>query len=1032
MNNLFTELSSTVGFNSVLVPTKEQLPYTLNDVKIKLNDILSTENFNFSLSALYTNFLSVATKSYFYNSQIPVTNPFLEASNNNVNTLCGTFVPYPGSEEIFNYNVNGIIHSLSAFNTIYDTHDFYINDDYLTIAVGVLSSGDLSSENNFDNKYYSKLLLLNYSLSSLYSSTNIPYSAGFGDQGIDYGITPNHSLVYSDITGNNLYLTKIKKLKFFNKNLYLLDSGNNSFVQIDTSDFIINRGITSSYKLPRKKLGFLIPSNFSQTNIEAFAINKNYFIFYNYIKNAFTVFSNSFVKLYDYYEPSITLNGKNDTESFADFDFSPNGDLYVLTKKGKIYNYSITDEILTLKDTFTLNNKTVLNTENFSPSLSTFFEVFTNILFSKSDEKIYYVSTERNIYKKFISNNQSVGQFNTNILNTTYFSTLSGEIDTQNTLTTAFPDYQRNTFLKYKIRELNSLKVKDKELVSVGFTDNCTYIDVTPNTLIENVTPQITFNQAFTSSGLNPVSASGISLFVDSPNFINLNNEDLSNINIYDFDDIKVKNEEFVTDFSINKSLRKLLYTIFNFQTFLVYKPIILIDVNNNPVYKKLEYISTYLKDQDYSNFDNFVGINEINSTAFINRCFTKIYNLIDSINNNITPDVRDIFPRFIDTIQITNNEDNFVILFEDSKQYITGSYKPEYYPLNKNICLPLPSPTPTTAPQATGIGSSTYTPTPTPTGGTVSPTPTPSPAPSAPVATASVYKTIKHTVDISLDNKVGMPLPQEPFGTSNYTMSALYTFNNTNKETLISKVDATFDAVNYSIDLLKVNGDYYKLIGKKYGDYTMTLYTSATNTKYKVGGRAENKNYFDSPARVVWEGLVTVTGIREYDSINIVTNEENAANVFSTFEDVTGTYYDESTGGVIDNSIRYSITDTENDRFRSTFNFSFSAFRGPILSRTVMIGANYINNDTGYDLQLTMNSSNVNLAPTFNFYPSFPSGSSSDSNIIIVPAGARNYPVVLWCKAYTGHNEIEFDFDLNIVGLSSTSISVSGNYARY
>ena len=96
------------------------------------------------------------------------------------------------------------------------------------------------------------------------------------------------------------------------------------------------------------------------------------------------------------------------------------------------------------------------------------------------------------------------------------------------------------------------------------------------------------------------------------------------------------------------------------------------------------------------------------------------------------------------------------------------------------------------------------------------------------------------------------------------------------------------------------------------------------------------------------------------------------------------------------------------------------------------MIGANYINNDTGYDLQLTMNSSNVNLAPTFNFYPSFPSGSSSDSNLIIVPAGARNYPVVLWCKAYTGPNEIDFDFDLQIVGLSSTSISVSGNYARY
>ena len=138
MNNLFTELSSTVGFNSILTPTKEKLPYTLKDVKINLNDILSTDNFNFSLSALYTNFLSVASKSYFYSPKIPITNPFLQADNNNVGTLCGAFVPYPGNSDNFRYNVNGIIHTLSAFNVIYDTHDFYINEEFITLAVGVL------------------------------------------------------------------------------------------------------------------------------------------------------------------------------------------------------------------------------------------------------------------------------------------------------------------------------------------------------------------------------------------------------------------------------------------------------------------------------------------------------------------------------------------------------------------------------------------------------------------------------------------------------------------------------------------------------------------------------------------------------------------------------------------------------------------------------------------------------------------------------------------------------------------------------
>ena len=78
------------------------------------------------------------------------------------------------------------------------------------------------------------------------------------------------------------------------------------------------------------------------------------------------------------------------------------------------------------------------------------------------------------------------------------------------------------------------------------------------------------------------------------------------------------------------------------------------------------------------------------------------------------------------------------------------------------------------------------------------------------------------------------------------------------------------------------------------------------------------------------------------------------------------------------------------------------------------------------------MNSSNVNFAPTFNFSSSLPPGTFSDSNTITIPAGARNYPVILWCKVATGSNTVSFESTLEISGLPSSQITITGNIARY
>ena len=93
MNNLYSVVSNSLGFTRAISVESEKFPVNLEDILIKPNDFLTENNFNFSLSCLYQDFLSIASDSYVYNPNIPVTNPFFDGANNLVGTLCGTLVP---------------------------------------------------------------------------------------------------------------------------------------------------------------------------------------------------------------------------------------------------------------------------------------------------------------------------------------------------------------------------------------------------------------------------------------------------------------------------------------------------------------------------------------------------------------------------------------------------------------------------------------------------------------------------------------------------------------------------------------------------------------------------------------------------------------------------------------------------------------------------------------------------------------------------------------------------------------------------
>ena len=189
----------------------------------------------------------------------------------------------------------------------------------------------------------------------------------------------------------------------------------------------------------------------------------------------------------------------------------------------------------------------------------------------------------------------------------------------------------------------------------------------------------------------------------------------------------------------------------------------------------------------------------------------------------------------------------------------------------------------------------------------------------------------------------------------------------------------------------------------------------------------------FDIPARVVWTANLTGEGIRSINSASIIDNYNYTNNVDSQYEDVRSVFNESLTG---DSSFstypNYSITDSEMQDGRSTFNFSFSTYSGPAFSNTVLLGANYINNNTAYDLELIVNSGNADFTSAFNFSPTFPSGTFSDSNTIIIPAAAKNFPVVLWCNINAPSLSAVFRCELTINGLPSSTIQIEDNIARW
>lgn len=187
----------------------------------------------------------------------------------------------------------------------------------------------------------------------------------------------------------------------------------------------------------------------------------------------------------------------------------------------------------------------------------------------------------------------------------------------------------------------------------------------------------------------------------------------------------------------------------------------------------------------------------------------------------------------------------------------------------------------------------------------------------------------------------------------------------------------------------------------------------------------------YDVPAQVTWVATLTTASVRSYDLVKVIDLDIIPVNVTSDFEQPSESY-NVSLADTIYKSKNpfYSITNSSLQSNQQTFSWRFSAYEGPLLSGTVMLAVNYINNNTAFDLSLSANSNSTNLSAAFSFEPYPLSGTSTTMKIFTIPAGIQNYPIALWVYPNENSSTKTFDCKLEIKNDVSTVITITGNEA--
>lgn len=467
----------------------------------------------------------------------------------------------------------------------------------------------------------SKLEKLFFNLLYLYrfskiSSNIIPVSstATFGlssaiDNNLTWkrGLSTNEFYSFTNAGFNNIdNTTLISVQRNNNKNEYTMFLSNSGTISTIISNFYNTFGnITyqsdSSYTDSGVKFDNIKSIEFNSLN-QMFVLDKGLNYLFKYDASGFLTDDNIYKNI-PIYEKSI--GGYGSTRDKTEFN-SPesitifNNDVYVLDSGNKTikkydynlnwqYSYRLFNDFLSSYPihinndsngkfyVVTNDKKIFIYNNDFSEkeiiSINLFAgEVLKSTFFSKTNNNIFYLVTSKNIYKRFISK----------------------------------PDINIGKFLFYRVKIDSNQVIKWADSINMNGEE-----------------------QIFVFLWYN-----NIGKIVQLHDSINLYDVlSVNNFDIYDFNEIKISNEEYLQNWVINKAISKLLICNSRFRDQIKGKFVASRDAFNNLVFNGARYL--YPIEYESISFEQdmtyFIGGNEILQNNIVNRSLEKIYN--DQIN---------------------------------------------------------------------------------------------------------------------------------------------------------------------------------------------------------------------------------------------------------------------------------------------------------------------------------------------------------------------------------------------------------------
>ena len=594
-------LNHSVYYKDRIANDVLSLPYKLNDIKINVNDQVKASVFNNSIDKLYNNMLYLYSNCFIANNYLPFKcerwfGKYKKDNNSEVqnfawnNTDEKKAMNFSYTESLFDNDPINI----RLINNIRESVVFQVGDYTYLFAISTIDVDQPMAEAPFANRLICLKTNINDKDYPAKLILNTQYIDDKSDQDIDT-INENGERYNNINYDNNLTFNSLNSITSDNERyIYLLDNNNNHVYMYDIYNIIYEDKLFKN----RLMLVNIFGDQDAMGNMNYKFINPSLIRFVN---NQIVVFDtgDDSIKIYDKYFNWIgTINNRNFAANIPmDIIYSIiTNKYYLLTRDAYILQY---------------DNQFKLEDKIFSGIYLDNDEYCSKFYMSYNDSNICYLTTNRRIFKKFITKlSKNIGSFLFQ-----QYQIVRPQQDVWNFVTDNW-DLDLYPWRQYSTQEIDY------------------YV---PNVKCMSIIPQNNENDR-----MYVILNSRILDCEDNISYVSLiandNNTQLnyySDFSLYELDDIHIKNE-YVQSLTYNKSLNKLLYNLTYLASKIIFKPTIAYDNYTNILIKELNYIQNDLLDtKNVRIYDN-----ENVDVMVINRIIERIYDFLVKLLNNIQSDI--------------------------------------------------------------------------------------------------------------------------------------------------------------------------------------------------------------------------------------------------------------------------------------------------------------------------------------------------------------------------------------------------------